>query len=230
MPKQIDYLFEDPPIHGQKYALVTIVGPHMPQRCNVWGCKVRGFADSVEEAKQLTKRIMQIDNDYHIFIVEVGKFFPLEVEPSEIKNQEYINDQLNDLMKGYQENREQANQAWEKRKNELVKQARLEGQKQTQEKIEDTPLTIYNRMNEMKENYEKYLKDYTLAKQQYDELTPEEQNEAKTQMEAFKQKFYEEKQEQEQQTLDSIERIRQELIEELDKVDPLTQRQLESSS
>lgn len=42
MSKTIDYLFEDPPITGQTYALVSIVGPHMPQKCDVWGLKIRG--------------------------------------------------------------------------------------------------------------------------------------------------------------------------------------------
>ena len=41
--KVIDYLFEDPEITNQKYALVSIVGPHMPQKCDVWGLKVESW-------------------------------------------------------------------------------------------------------------------------------------------------------------------------------------------
>ena len=72
--KIIDYLFEDPEITNQKYALVSIVGPHMPQKCDVWGLKVRGTAESLESAKALCKRLLRIDNNYDIYTVEVVNF------------------------------------------------------------------------------------------------------------------------------------------------------------
>jgi hypothetical protein len=34
--KTIDYLGEDEPIQSQKYALISIVGPHMKQKRDVW--------------------------------------------------------------------------------------------------------------------------------------------------------------------------------------------------
>ena len=104
--KSIDYLFEDPEIPSQKYALVSIVGPHMPQKCDVWGLKIRGTTDSVDKAKTLCKRLLRLDNNYDIYTVEVGKFFPLAVEPNEISDIEYQNDQLNTLVKSYLENKE----------------------------------------------------------------------------------------------------------------------------
>ena len=90
--KTLDYLFEDPPLQSQKFALVTIVGPNMPQKCDVWGVKVRGVAGSIEEAKRLSQKILRIDNNYDIYTVDIGKFFPLVVNPLEINNVEYQNE------------------------------------------------------------------------------------------------------------------------------------------
>ena len=107
--KTIDYLSEDTPIPSQKYALITIVGPHMRQKCDIWGLKIRGVADSMENAKALAQRLMKRDKDYDIYTVDVGKFFPLNIKPTDVNNIEYQNEQLNQLMKTYMENRELAN-------------------------------------------------------------------------------------------------------------------------
>ena len=128
--KTIDYLFEDPEIPNQKFALISIVGPHMKQKCDVWGLKIRGVSDTLEKAKTQCQKLLRIDNDYDIYTVEVGKFFPLTVEPNQISDIEYENKQLNTLVKGYLENKESANELWHKRKAEMIQNAIKEGQNQ----------------------------------------------------------------------------------------------------
>jgi len=151
----IDYLFEDPPIHNQQYALVSIVGPHMNQKCDVWGLKVRGTAESLDRAKALSQKILQVDNHYDIYTVEVGKFFPLTVEPTQINNIEYQNEQLNQLMKSYLENKETASDFWHKRKNEMIQEAIKEGQSQELANKPEHPVAVLQRIN----NYEETLKE-----------------------------------------------------------------------
>lgn len=147
--KHIDYLFEDPPVAMQKYALVSIVGPHMPQKCDVWGLKIRGVAETIEKARAITQRLMKIDNNYDIYTVEVGKFFPLAVEPHEISEVEYENKQLNDLVKSYLENRQRANDEWATRKNEMVQEAIREGQQQ--DKKPEHPVAVLQRIKMMEQ-------------------------------------------------------------------------------
>lgn len=149
----IDYLFEDPSITGQTYALISIVGPHMPQKCDVWGLKIRGVVNTLDQAKSQTQKLMNIDNNYDIYTVEVGKFFPLAVEPMEIQNVEYQNTQLNELIKGYLENKETANQQWHARKNEMVQQAIREGQQQNSDQKEH-PIAVLQSVNTLKTKVE----------------------------------------------------------------------------
>lgn len=150
--KIIDYLFEDPVIDNQKFALISIVGPTLKQKCDVFGLKVRGVADSIENAKKMTQRIMKYDNNYDIYTVEVGKFFPLVIDPHKINEVEYENEQLNNLIKNYLANREKANEHWIQRKNDMVKEAIREGQQQEElaTKIEP-PISVLQRKNQYEE-------------------------------------------------------------------------------
>lgn len=143
-PQTIDYLFEDPNISGQNFALVSIVGPEWKQKCDVWGLKVRGVADTMDAAKRQVQKLMRIDNNYDIYIVEVGKFFPLCVDPLKLDNVEYQNEQLNALMKSYLENRTRAEEEWQARKNELVAAAVKEGQ--AKEEPKEHPVSVLTRI------------------------------------------------------------------------------------
>jgi hypothetical protein len=156
MKTEIDYLIEDQPVSGQRFALVSIVGPNMNQKCDVWGLKVRGTCDSVDKAKQMTKKLLRADPDYDIYTVEVGKFFPLQVEPNEIQEVEYQNEQLNQLVKNYVENKESANEHWNERREKLVKQAVADGKNQEEINAKpEHPVSLLQRM----QNYEKTIKD-----------------------------------------------------------------------
>lgn len=159
----IDYLFEDPPIPNQQYALVSIVGPHMPQKCDVWGLKVRGTADTLEKAKNMSQKILKIDNNYDIYTVEVGKFFPLVVQPFEVKEVEYQNDQLNTLIKSYLENRENANEQWHSRKNEMLQDAIKEGK--SKEKPKEHPISILQQIHMQEEDVQKAQQKITVLKE-----------------------------------------------------------------
>lgn len=159
-PKNIDYLFEDPVIPTQKFALISIVGPHMPQQCDVWGLKVRGTADSADNAKSMAQKIMRIDNTYDVYTVEVGKFFPIAVEPNAIGNVEYQNNQLNELVKTYMENKELADEHWNTRKNEMIKEAIREGKSQEElTNKPEHPIAVLQRIKNFEQSIDKVRED-----------------------------------------------------------------------
>jgi Family of unknown function (DUF5832) len=165
--KEIDYLFEDPPVPTQKYALVSIVGPHMPQKCDVWALKLRGVADTLDKAKSMTQRLLRVYNNFDIYTVEVGKFFPLAVEPHQISNVEYQNSELNKLIKNYLENRELANEYWHKRKDEMIKEAIKEGRNQEELALRpEHPVSVLQRIRD----YEKRIEE---ARQSLSEMEEE---------------------------------------------------------
>jgi hypothetical protein len=188
--KTIDFLFEDPPISGQKYALVTIVGPHMKQKCDVWGLKVRGFADTNEKAKLMAQKLMRIDNNYDVYTVDVGKFFPLAVEPHEVGDIQYQNNQLNDLIKSYLENKESANEHWSQRKNDMLNEAIREGKNQEElANKPEHPISVLQRIRNYeesvknnRENLEALEMDLKLSKEKFEKYTDEERELANTEL------------------------------------------------
>jgi hypothetical protein len=75
-------------------------------RTTVRGVKIRGVYGSQGEAVARSKKLQRQDTLHNIFVGEVGKWLPWDPEPSDVKEQEYAEDQLNTLMKKYKENEE----------------------------------------------------------------------------------------------------------------------------
>lgn len=192
--KVIDFLTEDEPISGQKFGLISIVGPNMPQKCDVWGLKIRGVCDNLEKAKQMTKKIMKMDNKYDIYTVEIGKFFPLNVEPYDIKDVEYENEQLNLLVKSYLENKEKANEHFNQRKSKMIEDAIREGKKESQEELAkkpEHPIAVLQRkknleqtLSELQEQLNSIESELNLTKEKYKSYSEEERMEVEKELES----------------------------------------------
>jgi len=84
-------------------------------RTSIRGLKVRGVFGNTKEAEIKAKKLQSKDKYHNIFMAEVGKWTPWDPRPSEIKDQEYNNDQLNTLMKKYRENEDSREQFFEQR-------------------------------------------------------------------------------------------------------------------
>lgn len=218
--KVLDYLFEDPPLQNQKFALVSIVGPNMPQKCDVWGLKIRGVAGSIEEGKKLSQKILRVDNNYDIYTVEIGKFFPLAVDPLEINDIEYQNEQLNKLIKNYLENRETANEFWHKRKSEMIQEAIKEGKNQEELSSKpEHPIAVLQRIQnyeksvlEMQENLENIKQDLELSKHKFESYSDEERQIAQKELQKALDSNLETLTIENKQTEISVEEVREQLL------------------
>jgi hypothetical protein len=73
----------------------------------VRGLKIRGSYSTQEEASARAKKLQRNDPIHNIFVAEVGKWLSWDPTPSNIAEQEYQEEQLNQLMKSYKENEEQ---------------------------------------------------------------------------------------------------------------------------
>merc|ERR1711907_570477 len=69
----------------------------------VRGLKVRGIYDTRKEADIRSKVLQKIDSSHNVYIGQVGYWLPWDPEPSNIEN-EYLEDELNNLVKEYKEN------------------------------------------------------------------------------------------------------------------------------
>ena len=75
-------------------------------RTTIRGLKVRGVTGTHGEAVAMSKKLQRNDTLHNIFVGEVGKWLPWDPKPHQVQDQEYAEDQLNTLMKGYKNNEE----------------------------------------------------------------------------------------------------------------------------
>ena len=71
---------------------------------SIRGFKVRAVARDEKEAEVRAKKLQASDKYHNIFCAEVGKWTPWDPKTHMIENQEYAQQELNALMKGYKEN------------------------------------------------------------------------------------------------------------------------------
>ena len=119
--KKIDHLKEDPPIPRQKFVCLSFLSPEGIRNCNVRGLKIRGVFEDEKEAQEYAKTLRNSDNDFHIYVGEVGKWLEWDPDPNTAKDQNYQNEELNELMKGYKDNLEKKNRMEAERKEDLLR-------------------------------------------------------------------------------------------------------------
>ena len=95
---------------------------------NTFGIKIRGVFCNIAEAKAKSGVLQRRDPDHNVFIGEVGKWLPLNPSLEYfVENQEYLDEELNTLMKKYQENLQLRDDYYEQQKRDRIAKARSEG-------------------------------------------------------------------------------------------------------
>ena len=96
---------------------------------SIRGLKVRGVYESKREAEIRAKVLQRRDPNFHVFVGQVGYWLPWDPNPDGVGEQEYSNDQLNTLMKKYQENRKYKDDVYANETEDRKRAAREENQK-----------------------------------------------------------------------------------------------------
>lgn len=73
-------------------------------KTSVRGVKVRGVYGTHREAEVRSKVLQKLHKRDNVFIGQVGYWLPWDPNPNRIENQEYLEPELNTLMKKYKEN------------------------------------------------------------------------------------------------------------------------------
>ena len=108
-----DFLIEDPVINNQTWAVVSLITPNLVKNCDKFLLKVKGIYSSSVRANDEAKKFHEKEKDFPIFAIEVGKWIAYK---DSFKEGDDLNDELNELMKLYLDERKIANENHEKRK------------------------------------------------------------------------------------------------------------------
>jgi len=90
--------------------------------CTVSGIRFGGAYETYDEACKQAKQIQQLDPYHNVFVGEGGKWLPFDPDPNSesVKDSEYANEKLNEIMKGHKDNQEKAKVFHELRTNEKI--------------------------------------------------------------------------------------------------------------
>ena len=143
-----DYLFEDPVIPSQQFYCVSFFNKFNVKESvdntndyreevfkstekekystddNILGLKIRGGFSTFQEAKDYGKKLNELDPYHHVYVVDGGKWCAFIMKESQnnqfVEQTEYANDELNNMMKKYNENQDKAKLYHELRKNQMI--------------------------------------------------------------------------------------------------------------
>jgi hypothetical protein len=90
---------------------------------NVRGIKVRGVYDTYKEADMRAKVLQRMDQSFHVYVGQVGYWLPWDPNSNDVENQEYLDDQLNRLVKEYKENEVKKDIFYQEQKTSRKKEA-----------------------------------------------------------------------------------------------------------
>lgn len=102
-------------------------------RTSIRGIKIRGTYATEKEATIRAKHLQESDPTFHVYVGQVGYWLPWEPDPDSIEGQEYGDNDLNNLMHKYRENKAEKDKFFElekERKKQEAAAAALEQKKQ----------------------------------------------------------------------------------------------------
>ena len=95
-------------------------------RTTVRGLKVRGTYDTLQEAEMRAKRLQKSDPNFNVFVGQVGFWLPWDPEPREVGEEQFLNEELNNLMSEYKANADKRDEIFNTRKRDLIEKNNLE--------------------------------------------------------------------------------------------------------
>ena len=122
--QKVDYLTEDTLLPSdQKFVCLSFL-TDKESKSTLSAVKIRGVFSSYDVACEHAKKLQTIDSAFNVFVGDMGKWLPFDPNPDSeaVKDSEYANEQLNNMMKGYLENQEKAKLFHEHRKNEMIRE------------------------------------------------------------------------------------------------------------
>jgi len=93
---------------------------------NVRGVKVRGVYSTKEEAEHRAKKLHLKDQNFHVFVGQVGYWLPWNPCADKIEDEKFIDRGLNDLMEKYKENQGDRDMLYEEEKRQKISKAEEE--------------------------------------------------------------------------------------------------------
>lgn len=141
----------------------------------VRGVKIRGVYDTYREAEVRSKVLARKDQNHNVFIGQVGFWLAWDPNPDNVQDQQYANDQLNELVKRYNENRDLKDQLYndeiERRRKRVQEENRKRKEEITQKQkdSEEDSKEKIDKLRKILNDKDKYLEEIMKSSQKTQE-------------------------------------------------------------
>jgi hypothetical protein len=125
------------------------------KKTSVRGVKVRGCYDSYDQAERRAKELQRSDRSFHVFVGQVGYWLPWDPNADNIQDEEYLENELNTLMKEYKKNEINRDIFYEEQKREKLKEAAIkerENEPKIEEKLDEPDPWMNSKFSSSKES------------------------------------------------------------------------------
>ena len=103
-------------------------------RTSMRGIKIRGVYETMKEAEIKAKQLQKRDRSFHVFVGSMGQWLPWDPCADRVQNEEYLESELNNLMKEYKKNEVNKNLFYEEQKREKMDEALKDSMKAEKER------------------------------------------------------------------------------------------------
>lgn len=118
-----DFKFRDELILNEKFDKMNDF------QTSVRGLKIRGVYDTRREAEIRAKVLQRQDQSFDVFVGQMGYWLPWHPETNKIEDQEYLNNELNTLVKEYKKNEEKKDMFYQEQKSQRTQEANTAAQR-----------------------------------------------------------------------------------------------------
>lgn len=171
----IEVLRDGEALSGQAYSAISIIGPGARQSAKVFGLKVYGHAEDIDEARKLAKYFNQQNPAFDVYVVENNKWLPLEFSPDDIKEQKFGDRLLTEMLEKRKEEHHRSVSEWDRqlqeRREAIKRDHTAEGQRAllnakenavaVRHKIKQAEANYRQWKDELDGLYRRYHSDYT---------------------------------------------------------------------
>lgn len=107
-------------VPGQRYALLSMIGPECPQKGEQLAIKIRGCFATIDDAKAHAAELIQKDKFVNIFIAAMYEWLPVPPKLDSIDDVKYQEDFLSKMFEDYKRREAEGRAAFEAHKQELM--------------------------------------------------------------------------------------------------------------
>ena len=105
---------------SQNFAVISILGPHTRQQSDIACVQILGAFPDAEVANKFAKDVSRSNPHFDLFVVQMGKWLPLNGSPDQSTNETWRNEKVQELMNDYATYLAVSNEMYHERKNLLL--------------------------------------------------------------------------------------------------------------